>query len=572
MSDPSTDTISNEEPYDGRSRGPGAWWGARSGGRGGAALRTTAMTAAVSLVLAGGVATAAYRALQSPTDVLTLVPASAFAVAAVDLSLPGGQDGSLATFANHFPDSVTRQGSGSTADRILRAIFRGSSDPHVDYDTDLKPWLGDHVAVAGWTDHGSPRLEVLVESTDDGSARDHLSHLMGSNGGLVVRDGYAVISDTDQHATDALAAAAAKSLTDDATFSADMARLPDGEAAIGWVDGPAVKTVIGGMFGAMGAGPLLGGLGPFGLPGTGNQLDGRVAAGAHVTDDTAQLDLYQVGGDLPATTSSTRLTALPDKTVAALAIGAPGPIVDAAVTAVRTFGAVTDGGVTQTCATVHAMPPVGVMVAPGTPHRHRILRALRKARRRARLSRPATPATPSYSSVCPPTAVPPDPLDTFTSLTGLSLPDDLKTLLGDASVISYGGLEIGGPPDVAIRSHPTDLARARDLADTLRSHLYSATHVELAVQEVDGDLVLATSPSYADQVAAAGHLGDQDVARLALGDVPSTVANAGFADLSRIWPLTGVAADDNVSHLRAFGFWATREGAALHTQMRVVVR
>jgi hypothetical protein len=572
VSDPSTETISNESPGSGRRVGPSAWSTSTPG------LRTTALTAALSLVLAGGGATAAYRGLQSPDEAFSLVPASAFAVAAVDLSLPGGQDDSIASFADHFPDSVVRDGSGSTVDRILRAMFRDSSDPHVDYDDDLAPWLGDHVAVAGWLDHGSPRLEVLVESTDDGSAREHLTDVMGADGGLVVRDGYAVISDTREHASDALTAAATKSLADSSTFTADMSRLPDDEAAIGWFDGPAVKDALAGVFDGMGSGALMGGLGMFGLPNADKAFAARVAAGIHVTDDTAQLDLYQVGGDLPETTRSSRLTALPDKTIAAFEIGAPGPIVDAAVGAVRSLGALVDSGSSGGCASVHAMPPVGVMVAPGTPHRHRILRELRKARRQARQGpTPGATATPvpseGYQPYCQaePAPAPTDPLDAFGSATGLTLPDDLKTMLGDASVVSYGGLQIGGLPDVAIRSHPTDLDAARTLAETLRTHLSSSAGIDLAVREADGDLVLATSTTYADQVATEGRLGDQETAALALGDVPAEVADAGFVDLSRIWPVTGISKDDNVAHLRAFGFWAARDGSVLHTQLRLVV-
>src|SRR5437763_937904 len=114
--------------------------------------KLTALTTALAVVLTGGVVTAAWRAFQPHHSPEALVPSTAFAVGTLDLSMPGGQAEALATFAAHFPGSPTHRGDGSAVDRLLRAIFHASSDPHVDYDRDVKPWLGDHVALAGWMD------------------------------------------------------------------------------------------------------------------------------------------------------------------------------------------------------------------------------------------------------------------------------------------------------------------------------------------------------------------------------------------------------------------------------------
>jgi hypothetical protein len=133
---PRTETISSDErpepvPVD---RGP-----RRVGGPG---ARLTALTAALSTVLAGGVVTAAYRSFHSGSAAASLVPSTAFAFATVDLGLPGGQADALSAFAGHFPGSPTRTGNGSAVDRILRSMFRGSGNPHLDYDQDFKDWMG----------------------------------------------------------------------------------------------------------------------------------------------------------------------------------------------------------------------------------------------------------------------------------------------------------------------------------------------------------------------------------------------------------------------------------------------
>src|SRR3954454_24428373 len=162
--------------------------------------KLTALTTALAVVLTGGVVTAAWRAFEPHHAAESLVPSTAFAVATLDLSMPGGQADALSTFADRFPGSPTHHGDGSAVDRLLGAIFHGTSDPHLDYDRDVKPWLGDHVALAGWMDkNGKPQLEMLIESTDDAAARHELSKLFrqGCDGAVRFSDVYAVIGDDD---------------------------------------------------------------------------------------------------------------------------------------------------------------------------------------------------------------------------------------------------------------------------------------------------------------------------------------------------------------------------------------
>jgi hypothetical protein len=503
---------------------------------------------------------------------MSRLPSTTFAMAAVDLSLPGGQDDSLDAFADHFPGSVTRQDGGSAEELLLRRLFRDTSDPHADYDEDIKPWLGDHVAFGGWLDDGQPRAMALIETTNDSSARSHLRELMGDDSaGLVVADGYAVVSDTLALAQAAVRAADAHSLADQPDFTSDMALLPDDEAMVGWVDGPALKQVLGGFFSGPDGGAALDGFGVFGLMGPEQALEARLAAGVHVTDDTAQLDVFQVGGAKPQTTASTLLTQLPDKTVAAFEVGDPGPIVAGVVGLVKTLRGLGGGTVTM-CSSVVAPPHrVGVMVTPSSPHRKRLIRQLREARHRALRARAQAQNDGDGDPRCHTETPPPsDPLSEFSDATGLTLPDNVKTLLGDAAVVSYGGLQIGTLPDVALRSHPADLAAAKEVAERFRDRLAEKSGVKIAVQQSGDDLIVATTAAYADQVAAEGDLLAQEVAKGALGDVPDEVSVAGFLDLSRIWPLAGAQGD--VRHLSAVGFWSAQEASATHTQVRLVVR
>ena len=67
-----------------------------------------------------------------------IVQFAAFAVAAADLSLPGGQAGGLETLLGRFP-GLHLTGDGSIRDRILRTMLH-SAQPNLDYDEDVKPW------------------------------------------------------------------------------------------------------------------------------------------------------------------------------------------------------------------------------------------------------------------------------------------------------------------------------------------------------------------------------------------------------------------------------------------------
>src|SRR3954469_4667226 len=202
--------------------------------------KLTALTTALAVVLTGGIVTAAWRAFQPHHAPESLVPSTAFAVGTLDLSLPGGQSDALAAFADPFPGSPTHHGDGSAVDRLLRAIFRESSDPHLDYDRDIKPWLGDHVVLAGWMDKaGKPQMEGLVESKDDAAAKRVLTKAIGTGDGAIrFADGYAVLGDTDALVRESIDAAHRASIADNADYVHDLEALPGDPAATGWMDGP----------------------------------------------------------------------------------------------------------------------------------------------------------------------------------------------------------------------------------------------------------------------------------------------------------------------------------------------
>ena len=573
------DEISQDSGFalPGRSRLPGAMT---------PGAKLTALTTALALVLTGGVVTAAWRAFQSHDGPEQLVPSSAFGIATLDLSMRGHDD-ALSTFANHFPHSPTHHGDGSAADRLLRAIFRGSSDPHVDYDHDIKPWLGDRVAIAGWMDKaGKPEMEGLIESSDDGAARDELTKLFkDGDGAFDFADGYVVIGDTKALVRESIDAAHRQSLADNATYAADIDALPGEPALTGWLDGPGARKALEAALGPDeakmleqlgGAGPF-GMLGPMGLAGSAGMVGagavgsanagavggpspvftGRTTMGVQVTDRYLEIDSRATDSNPQRQASTQTLRALPASTIAAFEVGDPAPIVSGVTSMLKEFfGLPTD--LTSEGACSMSVGPLN-----SGPLTRRQMRALRR-KAIVRAQRPS-----ACKDTQPPPA-PPDPLKEIEKATGLQLPGDATTVLGDSLLASYGGLSLQGMPKVALRTHPSNLSAAQDVLERVQTHVGASSPVPFTDDASGDDLVLATSIDYAHEVEQRGSFGQQSQVALALGEVPGEVETAGYVDLSKILPLLGAVPKD-VQALKAVGFWTTLDGGVQRSQLRVVV-
>lgn len=534
-----TDTISSDD---------GAQWPVadepspgQAARRFGGASRTTAMTAAVSLVLVGGVTTAAVRNFAPGADVADVVPASAFAIAQLDLSLPDGQDEATAHLVKRFPGVLN--GSGSIRDRLLGALFKASTNPHVDYSA-LKPWLGDHVAVVGWADSsGTPQVEYVVQSTDDTAARKAIRDA-SSTTGIVFTHGFAVLAPTQADADAAVRAADKSSLADSATYTGDIGALEGTPTATAWLDGAGMAKAMQHAFSGATGGP---GADILSTTGLGNGT-GRLVAGLRVSDDgdnsAVQLDVLNRGGKPSARATSTdRLRHLPTGTLAAAAIADPGGVVREMATAITGplglfFGGFSaESGALSSCST-----------------------SLNN------------PGSTTCTDVLPPPsdAKPIDPLAEISKQVGIAIPGDLVSLLGSDAVVAYGGISGDGTPKIGLRSKPADINAAADVVTKLRNKL-AGLDVQLAEQLAGSDFVLATSDDYAADLAKAGSLGTADRFADAMRGMPSSVGFATYVDLGAILPLATHGAVPQLDHVTALGIWSADVDGTTATRIRLIV-
>ncbi len=200
-------------------------------------LILTAVAVVAALAIGGG-AYAVVASLSSGTDEAARhLPADTLAVASVNLDPGGGESLAALKFLRNFP-SIAAHSSGLTlGDGLLRPIFE-SSGTGVNFDRDIKPWIGDHLALAADPQGDRAHPVAAIQSTDDPAAKAGLARLAQGQHrfGYVVSNGYAIVSDSPAAAQRASADAAQSALGATGTYSSDVAALPAGAIATGWVD------------------------------------------------------------------------------------------------------------------------------------------------------------------------------------------------------------------------------------------------------------------------------------------------------------------------------------------------
>ncbi len=157
-------------------------------------------------------------------------------------------------------------------------------------------------------------------------------------------------------------------------------------------------------------------------------------------------------------------------------------------------------------------------------------------------------------------------LQSLQSRLGITLPDDLATLVGSSTVIA-----IGGAPhqvDIGMISGTTDSNRAETIANQLLAALHATASV--TVRSGANGTVLASSPSYADKLAGSGGLGNSAQFRDAMPDLNSAQF-ALYVDLQRITELGSSSLPAQVAALRAVGLTVSASGGIATLHLKLVV-
>jgi len=165
-------------------------------------------------------------------------------------------------------------------------------------------------------------------------------------------------------------------------------------------------------------------------------------------------------------------------------------------------------------------------------------------------------------------------LDEARAQYGLSLPDDLATLLGRTFTLALDEQDLDGALPRAGAVVTTDTAKAREVVDRLRAHLNGMERsADIATAEGDGRFVIASTQEYADALNGGGTLGESETFRLAVPDA-ANATYAVYADLNRLEKLYLRGLNDqeraDVEKLRAVGLSGTHGEDGSTFTLRVV--
>jgi hypothetical protein len=200
----------------------------------------------VLAVVAGG-SIFAYAHLNGGDQPAAVLPGNAVAYARIDLNPSAGQKVAALRFLMKFPSAKDKIGLTSDKDDLRQKLFdlmkkdAGDDLADVDFDKDIKPWLGDRAGVAAipGKDGEQPDAVVAVEVKNEDKANQGLDKLFATTKdkpGRAFSDGYVILSD-DQPTVDAAVAASKESpLAQNDKFSKDMDALGEQGFVSFWAD------------------------------------------------------------------------------------------------------------------------------------------------------------------------------------------------------------------------------------------------------------------------------------------------------------------------------------------------
>jgi hypothetical protein len=165
-------------------------------------------------------------------------------------------------------------------------------------------------------------------------------------------------------------------------------------------------------------------------------------------------------------------------------------------------------------------------------------------------------------------------LDSFTSETGLSVPEDVAKAVGSETTIALG--PDANEPKVALVTNGD-----RGVIDTLVSTVdsgssYSSSGPQLSVKDAgDNRTVVATNAGYADEISNGSGLGDTDAFKDAVPDADKA-GSVAYVDVSKIVETFGSEMDDetkaNLAPLSAVGFSMSGEGDHADYRLRLTTK
>jgi hypothetical protein len=461
----------------------------------------TSVVVVLAIILAGGGFTA-YKLLASKGGQPDKwAPANSMAYIKVDLDPSASAKVAAWEFERKFPDAPKIASADQLKDGLLASVFAADTADQINYDTDIKPWLGDRLAIAVYPDaQGKPAVVGILEVKDAAKARAGIEKLnaesdTGDTVGYSMQDGYAILGQNQSSVDAAVAAARKANITSNHNFSSDLAELKGDRVVTAWWDLGATIKAMSTSLPAEAQGLLNSG-GLTGLPDL-NDL-GRVVMGVRVQPSYVALEGRVLGSKTNDTSKAFAngdargtLGDLPGGTVMGVALANPEQLIK---TELATLSSGLLGASLQS------------------------------------------------------------ELDQAGAQLGIKLPEDAENLLGSGIAAGIDRIPADDPnldnPFFTVLTHPDDVNSGLHTAKLLTALLGVDGELTLDAK-AQGSSVVVTN----DDQPGAGKLADDASFKNALSDVPDKSVVAGYLNIGALATAAGSDAPDAAKHLDGLGFY-----------------
>jgi hypothetical protein len=474
-----------------------------------------------------------------------IVPKDAIAFISIALSPSSSQKSDVQDIVSKFPTPQAKKTFDELKDQLLT---RAVKDVGLDYQNEVKPWLGSELAVAVLPDTPQPAAAVLIESSDDAKAKaalDKASHNPKFTGAYRIVNGWAVIVDEKPASRNAAildkvsqeAQSKSDSLADQDKFKRVVDKLTGTRFVFGWADGKAVVDAI-----------------------KASRAGKRSLAGFDISQFASA---GMAAFDLHAESSAVVFKALAETTGGATKTGSAKLTGDLPANSLGELTVFDLGGLVQ-----------------------RGLSAFLRA-------------SPQASQV--PAQI--------QKATGLDLQNDVLSWMHGESVIVVGPPAGGLLPDFALLIAPSDQAKAQAAVTKIQAALLQRLGIKLdqrnvsggtmyvfpaaipnlrgvqpAMALLEGRFILASSPDYVTALTKGGNFSSSDALKNTLGSSKDGTQFQLVLSLSgiRTYVETLLSGKNKaayerdvkryVDHLDAFGIRTTRDGNLYNLEMKVTVK
>lgn len=512
------------------------------------------------LALGGGAVWAATSFLATGSQPAEAMPAGTLGYVSIDLDPGGGQKIEAIQTLRKFP--AFKEGIGLETDddlreKLVEEIVKSGECEGLDYAKDVEPWLGDRAA-AGAADLGgdTPAPILVVQVKDAGQAEDGIDNLLelcggevdesGDTGGYVISGDWIVVGKNQDEAQQIVDATEEASLADDADFKKWTSEAGD--------------AGIMSMYAAPEAGEFMSRY-LADMPGMGSMFGLGAVGEMEMNTETGELEETAPAETETVPPEVTEMLADFDGAAATVRFDDGGLEVEMAYS--NYAGGLTEKFVGAAGAEMVRGLPEDTVAAFGLGFEEGWAASIL-----------------DYFAETSGSEMNMDELMAQAEAeTGLDLPADLETLLGEGVAIGLGS---GIDPDAIVNGGPGelplglkikgDVAEIQAVLDKVKDLAGPEVAPYLEVTESDGYAIIGTNDDYKAQLESEGSLGDSDAYSKVIKDEAVSVLFVNF-DADDDW-LTRVSKDEpeiseNLAPLSALGVSGWIEGDVLHGVFKV---